>query len=184
MQPDPLIIKGCVNGDQKSQHLLYKECYSFFFGICFRYVKKEDEAAALMNQGFLKVLNNLHLYNPQIPFTAWSRRIMVNTIIDGFRSNKKHKVVDSVDFVTERKFDSAMQPYREVPDSMDMEIVEKAIAALPEPSGSVFNMFVIDGFSHQEIADKLKMSVGTSKWHLSKARGILKERIGKLFISV
>lgn len=183
MQPDPELLKQCINGERKGQYLLYKECYSFLYGICARYEQNEEDIVALMNQGFLKVLNNLAGYRKEVPFTAWARRIMVNTIIDAYRSRRRHEKVHPVDFTTERKYDGVHHE-ESLPSGFDMQILEKAVSELPEPTNRVFNMFIIDGFSHQEIADALGMSVGTSKWHLSRARQILRDKVGRYFLNV
>ena len=83
------MLEACQRSDRKAQAALYKRCFSLLMGVCIRYVKQEDQAVALLNMGFLKILNNLDRYRSEVPFEAWARRIMINTVIDEYRKNKK-----------------------------------------------------------------------------------------------
>ena len=175
MKIGPHLIALCIKQDRKAEYELYKESCSFLMGICMRYSKDKDTASAALNMGFLKILSNLNHYKPEIPFSAWIRRIMINTLIDEYRKQKKER--ERVTYV-ENYYDNA--DYSEVNEALskisyDQILVE--INKLPMATRKVFNLFVIDGFSHKEIGELLEISEGTSKWHLNAARQKLKEQL-------
>ncbi len=144
-----------------------------------RYKRDQDEAAASVNDGFLKILTNLKNYNPQVPFEAWIKRIMINHVIDEFRKNRKVKeLIEYTDF-SERNEASDPVNYNEADILFDAGDIEEMIKTLPPVTQKVFNLFAIDGYPHKDIAELLKMSEGTSKWHLNSARKKLKELLHK-----
>ena len=85
------IIQACKKNDRKAQHHLYKYCYPTLMKVCFRYTNNKEDASILYNNGFLKILNGLEKYDVDVPFEHWSRRVMINSILDEFRKNKKYK---------------------------------------------------------------------------------------------
>lgn len=142
-----------------------------------RYRRSEDEAAEVLNTGFLKILNNLDKYNKDVPFEAWIRRIMINTLIDDFRKNRKVKeLIEYTDFEHEEIFTESVD-FNTADRMFDAEEIELLIQQLPPMSQKVFNLYAIDGYSHKEVGELLGISDGTSKWHLSFARKKLKEMI-------
>jgi RNA polymerase sigma factor (sigma-70 family) len=173
------LITGCLNKERKAQYDLYKKTYGFLMAICRRYANSSYEADDLLNIGFLKILNNLDKYQPKIPFGIWIRKVMINTIIDEFRKNISHK--EKISYVEEH-FDSNIQiDLNEALSSLNMEEIQTCIDQLPPVSKKVFNLFIIDGYSHKEIADLLNISEGTSKWHVNFSRIKLQELITTLF---
>jgi RNA polymerase sigma factor (sigma-70 family) len=177
---DEAILDACLKKDRKAQYQLYKHCYSFLTGICFRYVNNREDADELLNMAFLKILNNLGKYRQEIPFTLWIRRIMINTIIDDYRKNKKEKeLMRSIDF-NEYYPAHDHSTVNDFVKKADAEQITALIFQLPPMTQRVFNLFAIDGFGHKEIGELLGMSEGTSKWHLNSARTKLKEMISKL----
>jgi len=174
---DRQLIKDVARGDRRAQFQLYKRGYSVLMGVCMRYKKNEEDAAAVLNQGFLKILNNINKYREEVPFEAWIRRIMINTVIDEFRKNRKvHELMETTDFSEQNKFTDYVD-YNTADKIFDAEQLEAIIKMLPPVSQKVFNLFAIDGYSHKEIAEMLDISDGTSKWHLSFARKKIKEII-------
>lgn len=174
------LIKDCKRGDRKAQFQLYKSCFNVLMGVCMRYQKNEEDAKAILNQGFLKILNNLDKYQPEVPFIAWIRRIMINTIIDDFRKNRKVKeLIEYQDFSENGTFNS-MVDFNEADKRFDAENLELLIRELPPMSRKVFNLFAIDGYAHKEIALMLEISDGTSKWHLNFARKKLQSMMKKM----
>ena len=170
-------LRSCIEGDRRAQHDLYKLCYGFLMGICHRYTNSRDDAVNLMNQGFLKVIVNLKKYQAHIPFELWIRRIMINTIIDEFRKRKREReVIEYTDFSDYYESDNSFV-INETESKITIEDLQKCIRKLPEKSQRVFNLYVIDGYNHKEIANLLEMSEGNSKWHLSTARQKLKEMV-------
>ena len=177
MNVNQQLINDCRKGDRRAQFQLYKSCFSVLMGVCMRYKKDEDEAASILNQGFLKILTNLDKYQNAAPFEAWIRRIMINTIIDEFRKNRKVKeLIEHTDFSQHQVVNSKVD-YNLAEQKFDAERLEAFIKQLPPVSQKVFNLYAIDGYSHKEIGDMLGISDGTSKWHLSSARKKLKEMI-------
>ncbi len=171
------LIQDCAKKDRKAQFQLYRSCYPLLMGVCMRYRKSEDEAAAVLNAGFLKILNNIEKYNKEVPFEAWIRRIMINTLIDDFRKNRKVKeLIEYTDFEHEETFTESVD-FNTADRMFDAEEIELLIQQLPPMSQKVFNLYAIDGFSHKEVGKMLGISDGTSKWHLSFARKKLREMI-------
>ncbi len=179
MAINPTLIKDCARGDRKAQFQLYKSCYGLLMSVCLRYRKQENDAIEILNVGFMKILTNLDKYKEHVPFEAWSRRIMINTLIDDFRKNRKvRELIESTDFEHEKIYKDSIE-YNDADLQFDADDLQNMINQLPPMSGKVFNLFAIDGYSHKEIGKMLGISDGTSKWHLSFARkklqGMVKE---------
>lgn len=175
MDIQPKLITLCIKQDRKAEYELYQLSYNYLMSICLRYSRDKDSASQSLNMGYLKILKNLRSYKPEIPFKAWIRRIMVNTLIDEYRKNKRQS--DKVTYV-ETYFDNTN--YSEVNEALskiNCKQIYEHINKLPEATKKVFNLFVIDGYSHKEIAEMLDISEGTSKWHLNAARQKLKAEI-------
>ena len=177
MPINPSLIKDCARGDRKAQFQLYKSCYGLLMSVCLRYRKQENDAVEILNVGFMKILTNLDKYQEHVPFEAWSRRIMINTLIDDFRKNRKvRELIETTDFEHEKIYNDDVD-YNEAEQQFNAEELQDMINQLPPMSGKVFNLFAIDGFSHKEIGDLLGISDGTSKWHLSFARKKLQNMV-------
>lgn len=169
------LLTDCGRGDSKAQYKLYRSCYSFMMSICVRYTASREDAEELMNSGFLKVLDQIGKRRPEVPFVLWMRRILINTIIDDFRKRKSEReTIEYVDFGdSPGEYDAVA--INEFVAKMDVERLQLLIDKLPQMSRKVFNLYVIDGYAHREIAELLGMSEGTSKWHLNFSRNKLKE---------
>ena len=177
------LINDCARGDRKAQFQLYKSCYPILMGTCLRYRKNQDEAAEVLNIGFMKILTNISKYKESVPFEAWIRRIMINTLIDDFRKNRKVKeLIEYTDFEHEEIFTESVD-FNTADQLFDAEQIELLIQKLPPMSQKVFNLYAIDGYSHKEIGDMLGISDGTSKWHLSSARKKLQELMHQMMKS-
>jgi RNA polymerase sigma-70 factor (ECF subfamily) len=176
------LLESCRKEDRRAQFELYRLCYSILLSVCLRYEKNKEDAEFLLNKAFYKILKNLDKYNDHIPFEAWIRRITINTVIDDYRKNKKEKI----DYVEEplQVAPVSSMDFNTADQKFDAEELQMLIDQLPPVSKKVFNLYVIDGYNHKEIADQLEMSEGTSKWHLSSARKKLKELIIKLMNNV
>ncbi len=178
MNVQPKLIKDCINRNRKAEYELYKVTFSYLMSICIRYTKNQDQAKEQLNMGFLKILTNLEKYNEEVPFKAWIRKIMVNTLIDEYRKHKKQSEV--IDFVEEYYENGSYSEQNGAIEKMSADQIHKLIAKLPPMAQQVFNMFVIDGYSHKEIGEILDIEEGTSKWHLNSARQKLKEMLEHL----
>jgi RNA polymerase sigma-70 factor (ECF subfamily) len=174
---DNKLLQQCARGERKAQYRLYGLCFSFLMGICVRYSSSREDAEEVLNQSFLKILNSITAYKKEIPFAMWIRRIAINTAIDAYRRQaKEKKLMVLTDYQEEHIEASCCNEYLR---KIDAEQLDLLIGQLPEASRRVFNLFVVDGYSHKEIAALLEISEGTSKWHVNFARTQLKQLIVK-----
>ena len=171
--PEELLQKS-VRGDRKSQEKLYRQFYGFAMGVCVRYTQSRDEALEIVNDSFLKVFTKGDQYDSKYPFKAWFRRIIVNTALDFYRSQQKHYFHENIEEAYEVSSNDS-SPLSQ----LNYEEIIMLIQRLPSGYKMVFNLFVIDGFSHEEISNQLGISVGTSKSNLSRAREALRKMILK-----
>lgn len=178
MQIDPKLLASCRKNDRKAHNELYRHCFGFIMAICLRYSSNREDAEALLNVAFLKIITHLNKYNEDVPFGSWVSRITVNTIIDEFRRDKKRREhMSSVDF-QEAQYSHPVD-FNEAAQELDAQELEKMIQRLPDMSRKVFNLYAIEGYTHKEIGEMLAISDGTSKWHVSFARKSLQEMIKK-----
>lgn len=166
------ILEGCLSNNRQCQKILYEQYFPFLMGVCYRYVPDMNEARFLVNEGFFKILTRLEKYDTHIPFEVWIRRVMVNTVIDHFRKNAKRKQM--VVLQDEIKQNNAASDMNYAEAEVEAEHLQLMLQQVPEVSRRVFNLFAIDGYSHKEIAALLQITEGTSKWHVSSARQVLR----------
>lgn len=171
------LIARCIARDRKAQFELYRALYGLMMSICTRYERNKQDAMARMNQGFLKILTNLEQRRPEVPFEAWARRVMINTVIDGFRQDRERKQRETLEEPLDVPEASAANDYLR---HMEAEEFARLLQQVPPMSRNVFNLFAIDGFSHGEIAELLRISEGTSKWHVAHARSVLQRSLSSL----
>jgi RNA polymerase sigma factor (sigma-70 family) len=166
------LINGCKSNDRNDQAAFYKLYYGYGMSICLRYSNSRAEAEEIINDGFLKVFSKIDLYNHDMEIKTWMRRIFVNTAIDHFRKNKKHYYQDDIE---EAREISSMD--ENILDSLSANEIMKLVQNLPPSYQITFNLYVIEGYKHHEIADQLGISEGTSKSNLSIARAKLKQAL-------
>jgi RNA polymerase sigma-70 factor (ECF subfamily) len=171
------LIEKASQGDRLAQYHLYQSCYPILLVVCRRYRKNEQDAHAVLNQGFLKIIVNLSRYRfEEVPFEVWIRRVMINVAIDVFRTERKWR--ESVDLKpTAADLPMVAVNWNDADHLFNMDTLESMIQRLNPISQQVFNLYAIDGYSHREIAELLGFEEGTSKWYLSKARAQLQEWI-------
>lgn len=150
--------------------------------VCYRYARSEDEAVELMNLGFFKVLKYLEKKPVDIPFKPWMRKVLINSMIDEFRKSKKYK--ENTVFTESGTGDVGMVAsenfaVNDAISKLNSDDLFDIIQCLPEMTRKVFNLYCIDGYNHREIGEMLKITDGTSKWHLSTAKKKLREMILK-----
>jgi RNA polymerase sigma factor (sigma-70 family) len=165
------LIGGCIKQDRTSQKMLYKVFYGFCMGICLRYANSRDEAAEVMNQGFYKVFTRIETFDRTRPFKAWLGRIMMNVSIDYYRANLKMAYTDDLD-KAEHLSDGDLTDHK-----LNYDDLLRMVQKLPPAYRTVFNLFAIEGYTHEEIGELLHISPGTSKSNLHKARQKLKQMI-------
>ncbi|MDF3077297.1 MAG: sigma-70 family polymerase sigma factor [Sphingobacteriaceae bacterium] len=167
------LIEGCLRNEIEWQERLYKRLYSFAMGKCLRYASNRYDAAEILNDGFLKVFKNIHKYDYSWPFHSWVGKIMSNTAIDRYRAELKHSHTQELTVVEDYGQEASIY------QAMNYQDMLKMIQKLPVSYRTVFNLFAIDGYSHEEIAKMLGISVGTSKSNLFKARQKLQRELQK-----
>jgi RNA polymerase sigma-70 factor (ECF subfamily) len=168
------LLNGCKAGNRKMQESLYQQTASKMLAVCMRYAKDRMEAEDSLQVGFIKIFERINEYRGEGSFEGWMRRIMVHTAIESYRKNIKSITVVSIDDVLEQPstgFDF---------NRLGMEDLLKIIQNLADGYRMVFNMYVIEGYSHKEIAEMLGISEGASKSQLSRARAVLKQEITKM----
>lgn len=171
-----LYIRGCALNQRESQKKIYNSFYGYAMAICDCYVNCEEDAVEILNDGFLKVFKEIHHFKPAYTneinsFKGWLRKIMIYTAIDHFRKNQKHKVIGDLGnslIHAEANEETGF-------DKMSYDEIIRFIQQLSPGYRIVLNLFIVEGFSHDEIADRLGISVGTSKSNLAKARKQLKK---------
>lgn len=170
-------IEGCINRDRGSFEQLYKRYAPVLMGICYRYSRSTSEAEDILQEGFIKIYNKIDTYKGSGSFEGWLKRIMVNTAINNYKSNLKHYFHEEIDDRIIAEDDNLKI---EIDESISKETLIKLIQELPAGYQLVFNMFAVDGLTHQEIADELNISVNTSKSQLFKARRQLRKRLSEI----
>lgn len=168
------LLDGCIGGDRKAQEKLYKTLASKMMAVCMRYAKDTTEAEDILQMGFVKVFQKVSEFRRDGSFEGWIRRIMVNTAIESYRKNLRSLNVVDIDEV----YDQPQSTFSM--NNLEMKDLLKLVQELSNGYRLVFNMYVIEGFSHKEIAAELGISEGASKSQLSRARAILKDKILKM----
>jgi RNA polymerase sigma-70 factor (ECF subfamily) len=167
------IIESCSKADQRAQEELYRFCYPQMLKVTLRYAFGDyDMAGTLYNSAMLKIFRNISDFRHEGEFMAWVRKIVVNTCIDHCRLKTKFHTVEMND-TQEYMF----QVFPDVYNKLSADDIMAYVHELPKNTGIVFNLFVIDGYKHEEIARILGIAAGTSKWYLNEARRMLKEMI-------
>ncbi len=166
------IIEGLKTGDRKMQEVLYKKHSPFLLSVCRRYVKNTADAEDVFIEGFYKILSKIKSYSGAGSFEGWMRRIMVNESLMHLRKNNNFSMtleLSNVDIKYEVTYDQ----------NIDYQQLLKILEILPTGYRTVFNMYVIEGYKHREIAEILNISINTSKSQLIQARKRLQEIIKK-----
>lgn len=167
---DSDLIEGALKNDRHLQEMLYRKYADAMFTIACNYSKNDDEAADILQDGFIKVFRKLKDHDETRSLGGWIKRIVINTAIEHFRKNKRQKEV------LEEYYHEGQIPDNLFDDVNDLEIV-KYVNRLPSKAQLVLKLFTIEGYGHQEIATALDISVGTSKSQLNRAKVLLKEMI-------
>ncbi len=168
-----ILVAGCRQNNLQSQRMLYELCYPDMIKICYRYAKDTGGAGTIFNDAMLKVFKNIAAYKEEGKLMAWIKTIVINCSIDYSRKQIKFGQV-----LPEAVEDIHIDP--DVLDRVSGKEIQQLLKRLPGATATVFNMFVYDGFTHKQIALLLNISEGTSKWHVSEAKKLLKPELEKL----
>lgn len=168
---DKELVKECVLGNRHYQEIFYKKYSKRMYNLCLAYSSSDDDAKDVMQDGFVKVFTSLKQYSGNGSLEGWVRKIIVNTAIDFYRKKRKEVRNISIEHAHDLAFDES------VINALNAKHLIDLIRKLPEGANLIFNLYVVEGYNHEEIAKKLDISIGTSKSQLSRAKSLLKEYI-------
>lgn len=168
------LIKGCIEGDRRMQEELYSRFSPKMYAVCLRYANNSEDAQDLLQEGFIKIFRNLHRFRAEGSFEGWIRRVFVNTAIEHYR--KKSAQLSSV---SEKEENTIEDTDITALDSLAEKDILNLIQELSPGYKTVFNLYVVEGYSHKEIGDMLGISEGTSKSQLARAKAILQKKVAQ-----
>lgn len=166
------LISACKNNERQAQKELYDNYSSYILGICMRYMKKRDEAEDAMIQSFFRIMNNIQSYNGSGSFEGWMRRIAINECLMAIR--KKKMLMVDIDDAKQLEYSETS-----IVELLEYQELLQILDELPTGYRTVFNLYVIEGYKHREIAEQLNISINTSKSQLILARKRLVEILSK-----
>jgi len=169
------LIAGSIKGDRPSQKKLYDALAPKMFSVCIRYMGNSQAAEDILQEGFITLFGNLSKYSGTGSFEGWARKIFINTALMSLRRTDALKMSDELDSAWNLSSDITTQL-----QNIGYKDLMKMISSLPDGYRTVFNMSVVEGYSHKEIADILGISEATSRSQLHRARALLQEMIGNL----
>lgn len=171
------LIRGCIHNERSAQEKLYHLFYPRMMGVVKRYMDHDEQAEEVLNNGFLRAFQKIGQYTFQGSFEGWLRKIVFHAVSDyvkqNMRYNEKVMLVEKDQLV-----------HKDHADKLYYDQLLELVQMLPGATRTVFNMYVMEGYSHKEIGKMLSISEGTSKWHLSEGRRVLKEKIEKLQLHI
>jgi len=167
------LIQGCIRNERGAQEKLYRLFYPRMMALVKRYIDRDELAEEVMNNGYLRAFQKIGQYNFQGSFEGWLRKIIFHAVADYVKQNTKYS--NKVVLVEKDQFVENGHA-----EKLYYDQLLKLVQELPDATRNVFNMYVMEGFTHKEISNMIGISEGTSKWHLSEGRRVLKEKIEKL----
>ncbi len=176
-EKESLLIQACVKEEAWAQKILYETYYPKMIGVCMRYSNDYEDARDILNEGFIKVFRFIEKYKIGTSLESWIRRIMINSSIDYYRKEIRHRSED---------IDTAMYKLSDQTDvvsDFSAQDILKAVQKLPPAYRAVFNLYVIEGYSHKEVSEELGITESTSRSNLVKARNRLKDMLEELGIT-
>lgn len=179
------IISGCIQKDRRSQEELFRLFYGKMLGVCMRYARDRDTAEEMLQEGFIKVFDKLEGFDYKGSFEGWMRRIIANTSIDHIRKSKKDPILTDNDEDFKLGTENPIVEQEEL-DALGIraEMAMEAIQQLSPAYRAVFNLYVMEEYTHKEIAEILGVSEGTSKSNLAKAKMNLQKVLKEKFLKV
>jgi len=167
-----LLIEGCLANNRKAQEGLYRKFYGFAMTIALRYSRDEHDAADIMSHAFVKIFKSISRFDPQKgSLYSWIKRIVANEGLDHIKSRERFSENVEVETIAEPTINNSAL------EQMGAEEIMNLIKKLPPATHAVFVLYVVEGYNHREIAERLGISEGTSKWHLSEARKFLQKQL-------
>lgn len=165
------VLKGCSSGELKAQEYLFKQYYGYVMSIALRFSSCHENALEIANDTFLKIFRKIESHKTDKEFKAWVRKIVINTAIDYYRRDKENGIEISIKVAYDQPASDS------VIDNLNAEEIIKLINSLPMKYRYTFNLFEIEGFSHDEIAIQLGITESTSRSYLTRAKKMLRQMI-------
>ena len=179
------IIEGCLRNDRRSQEAIFKLFYGKMMVVCMRYTNDKDTAQEVLQEGFMKVFEKLGAFDYKGSFEGWVRRIVANTAIDSIRRSKKNPILTDNDNDFKIGGENPMEEQENIElGEIKAEMAMAAIQKLSPAYRTVFNLYVLEEYSHKEIAEMLGISEGTSKSNLAKAKMNLQKILNQQFMNI
>lgn len=170
-----LLVEGCLANNRKAQEGLYRQFYGFAMTIALRYSRDEHDAADIMTNAFIKVFKSMKSFDPSKgSLHAWVKRIIVNEGLDQIKGRSRFSENVEVETVAEPEINNAAL------EQMGADEIMNLVKKLPPATHAVFILYAVEGYNHREIGERLHISEGTSKWHLSEARKTLQKQLQHL----
>ncbi|WP_394995161.1 RNA polymerase sigma factor [Emticicia sp.] len=169
------VVEDCLRGKESAMKKFYEHFHGFALSVCMSYCDNRDDALEIMNDGFLKVFKNLDKIENIERIKPWLRRIMINVAIDHFRKNIRKLSNKLPENVADPNYGDAS-----VYAKLSSEDIMKAVQSLPTNYRMVFNLYAVEGYSHKEIGEMLKIAESTSRANLSLANGLLREKLKRI----
>lgn len=173
---DEKFLKKCISGNSKAQKAFYDMYAPKMYSICYRYAVDNYMAEEMMQEGFIKIFQNLPKFKWKGSFDGWVHRIMVNTSLEYLRKNKRNHQQLSID-----KSSISHNIDTNAIDELSAQEIMESIRQLPEGYREVVNLYIVDGYSHKEISKLLSISEDNSKQRLSRARTLLQKKLTLLY---
>ncbi len=171
-------IEACIEGNRQAQHLFFDRFKGKMFALCQRYARNREDAEDILQEGFVRVFRDLHQFNNTGPLEGWVRRVFVNTALQHLAKKKKQpETVELHDYDAPDDADPFMM------DEPTAKQMTQILQRLPDGFRTVFNLHVLEGYSHPEIAEILGISVGTSKSQLLRAKAYFRKLLENTLLS-
>lgn len=176
MEPKEGIIEGCINNDRKCQYVLYQQFSSMLYGICLRYMRNTESAEDMLQECFLKIFEKIKEYKGTGSFEGWIRKLTINTLLNELKKGERLPLFDPLSSAEESISSFVYQP-----NQLTQQELINMIQKLPVGYRTVFNLYEVEGYSHQEIAEMLQISVNTSKTQLRSAKIRLQQILYQMY---
>lgn len=184
MLTDEEVFRGCLKNDRKAQATFYQRYKSRFFGVCWRYANNREDAEDIFQEALIKVFKHIKEVRDAKDVSAWVRRIIVNTAINHYRKKVTFDDVENLSDEALLPFDTHDEIVSQLNNKELMEVLNTVLSELPNGARIVFNMYVMEGYTHPEIAAQLEIAEGTSKSQLFFAKKYIQEKLKKKGFSV